>query len=569
MSPQVYLQHPRVYNKDGRLASRPASQIAPLRRSRVTWAVGSKLQGCIVYEICTNDSYERPSTDRPPAAYRANSFFLLIGWYIHAKRGNRLCVDVVKARSDLFPGTEQQYADFYSQYVKHMLSPAARPSVWRVDHQTRFVLDAAIDSTTDDPELTLDIRTPQLESERDEAPLFLPSTGFSVTMSGSLAAMAERFSRRTNTDPHCTYLVLENHHHRIAITPVWPSEQSDRRVRQGDFELATLNSSAARWNNEGLRIYRLVPRNVTAMPMTTHYLVVRARGHELSVGVVAAWMSIPRIGGVPLDAVLNYVRYVPGMDCLPASRRIWRTIFAKETADFTLSAFRSITEPPVLSLMVADAQASQIHIMPNGDQAFATPEADTHRHLQGHLNAPLPPYLRVTVLNDQQDFYPRNIQVLSTGCQLAGPPEETRDPMSKSVFLFDPMPANEERCTRIVYNSAGAATRVCISCAVQANGDLLAFYARCRIDEKESDCLDITLAQPVQAAEKDLAGNPRQIISRMVLTSECLCYVAMYFGHTQNGQQTELFVCFADTFAKANACLKVAQERLLASEVNA
>ncbi|RKP07152.1 hypothetical protein THASP1DRAFT_31022 [Thamnocephalis sphaerospora] len=360
-STQIHLRNPRIYSKDGRLDSTAPRQMAPFRRGRIEFTASSKLQGCLVYEMCTPDNRGQLPFDGSPAAYRGSMMYLLLGWYVHPRRGNRLCVDVVRARSDLFPGNEHQYGEFYEQYVKQLMSTSARPSVWRTDSHARFALDAMIDAGVDMPELSLNLRAPQLESDRDEAPLFLPSTGFSVTMSGSLAALAERFSRRTSVDQRLLTLVVENHHHRVAMMPVWPADRVDQRLRQGDFELATLNSSLSRWSTEGLRIYRLSPRNVSTIPLLAHYLVVRARDSELSIGTVATWSSTLGGEGVQLEALLNYVRFVPGMDCLPMSRRVWRTVRVQNATDFALSAFRSATAPPVLTLMLADAQAARTH----------------------------------------------------------------------------------------------------------------------------------------------------------------------------------------------------------------
>ncbi|RKP06493.1 hypothetical protein THASP1DRAFT_31698, partial [Thamnocephalis sphaerospora] len=95
-----------------------------------------------------------------------------------------------------------------------------------------------------------------------------------------------------------------------------------------------------------------------------------------------------------------------------------------------------------------------------------------------------------------------------------------------------------------------------------ANGELLAFYARCRVNDVDAGCLDLTLCQPIHTAETDLSGQARSVITQIKLKQGRVCYAALYFGHSQQGQRTELVICFSDTREKAEACVLAAEEHL-------
>ncbi|KAI9591698.1 hypothetical protein BDF19DRAFT_454318 [Syncephalis fuscata] len=564
---RMYLKNARLCIKEGNSIAHTFHDVAPQDQVLIPFTAHRKLKGCLVYEITTQQAVKADAIAvDTAAAYRNHCLFLLIAWSTHPRKGNRLCVDVVRARCDIFPGTDQQLSQFYDAYIRYLLGSTTRPSIWQLTNGDRIKITSFIDAGLHDVVLLLDIGNVTFDLARAEAPLFLPNLGIGVTMNNSLADVTERFAQRAHWKQQQLLLIVENTHHNLTLTPIWPIENIDQQISQGRHELKMLNRARLHWATEGIRIYQIIMRNSkTASPNIIYFLVVRARDTELSVGIMAAWASAYLESSIDMDSIVNCVRMVPNMARLPMARHIQQDIQLNNGTAFQLTAFRNPTMPFTLTLTIGHASSNQIQNWPE-QRTFAIPAAGLWRPLQGHINSPIPPQLRVTMLNDESGLQLGHSQVFSVGYQLAAIPEKTQLPITKLVFNFKSLPANEERSIYIFHTLLDTFSAFKIWFSVQARGDLLSFHAKCRLDEQEMATLESTMSRSM-CTTTALPGNDQSNNSVAVFSQPDgqAFYVALCIGRNLNGNRTELIICCADQREKVEACVQASNEHLRSS----
>ncbi|RKP27718.1 hypothetical protein SYNPS1DRAFT_26641 [Syncephalis pseudoplumigaleata] len=559
------LRNIRFYIREGSAVDQPVSDIAPKQQQLIPLVAHRKLKGYLVCTIDDDDDDKQSAADghgrktstsiaattATAAAYREHGLFLVVAWYVHPRKGNRLWVDVVRAREDVFPGGDQPMELFYDNYIRYLLSSTTRPSVWMTGHGRHFSATSFIDAGLHDVVLLLDLAdVPSSHRIRTEAPLFLPSSGIGVTMNNSLAEMTDMLARRVHWKQQQLVLILENTHHDLVLTPIWPADHASPQISQGRHEIAILNRARLLWSTEGIRIYQLILRNPPFVSLDTiYFLAVRARDTELSMGIVATWASAYTERSIDMDGIVDYVRQVATMNQLPMARHSQQDIRLNGDAVFQLTAYRNPSIPFTLTLTVGHAS-----------------------NQKGHVNAPIPPKLRITMLNDHSGLQLGEAQVFSTGYHLAAAPDITLEPMPKSVFHFDSLPANEERDVYLVHALDDHPGMLRLWFTVCARGELIGYRVRCLLDEQEIASLDMPLSSA--PSEHDEAANGQQrhpprscgtIATFNPATDGSTRYVALYVGGSLNGERTELIVCWADQREKVDACIQASNEHLRSS----
>ncbi|KAI8052369.1 hypothetical protein BDF22DRAFT_743938 [Syncephalis plumigaleata] len=567
-SRQLYLRRARFHIRDGNAMDNAIDDVEPRQQCLIPLMAHRKLKGFLVYKMDdkpTGGDGNAIKSDTA-AAYRDHGLFLVIAWCVHPRKGNRLWVDVVRARDDIFPGSDAYLGQFYDSYIRYLLSASTRPSTWMSSHGGCYQFTSFIDAGMHNIVLPLNICDVSSDLTRGEAPLFLPNLGIGVTMNSSLAEITDLFARKLHWKQQQLLLIIENTHNDLILTPIWPTENISRQIHQGRHEISSLNQSRLFWSNEGIRVYQLIQRHPKLAPLNIiYFLVVRARDTDISVGVMATWASAYNESSIDMDAIADYVRRVPNMNRLPMARHIQQDIRLNNDTLFQLTAFRNLTMPFTLTLTIGHASSHQIHNWPES-RTWAIPGAGLWRPLQGHINMPIPPKLRITMINDHNNLKLGSAQVFSTGYHLAASPEVTYQPLSRSVYNFNALPANEERDVYLFHTLHNNPSTLGLWFTVQARGTLLGYRVRCQLDEAEVASLDIPLSTPLHNdTSLREPHSPRDTIASFQQADGSTLYVALYVGSSMNGERTELVVCWADQHEKVEACIIASNGRLRAS----